>query len=651
MMKKLLLFVFALAIMGSTIAQKAGRQQAVATKHSPTMATNVIDKETSNTGNLPTTLFQNESKGNTALATTLIGSARNIYGGLLVFQNCLTYNKDLDNIMFTHRGNDKGTLVPFGTGNDIITAFSADRGTTFTQKIAMTNGLANRYPSGVFYNPTGNTDTANVYTLVAGPLNTNSVWNENYYHSGKYDGTGQNHQEFATDATYLELMRNGLTATTDGGFHISGIGTVLNSAQTGYTDCRVFDMNGTWNTTTKQVDWAAKGEITPNIVAASTGLIYVDGSYTKAAWSKDGSVGYLMMLAGDNRPASKPSITPIIWKSTDKGTTWTILDYFNWSTVPAIREHIYPTNMDTSVYKPYFEEASIVLDANDKPHIFGMVRGASSSNVDSLNYIWTRTSTGTMPDGNIIELYLDNTNAWKGTWVDSISAESVPYTKSPYVSSPDNIGWDHRLTASTNDGRDEIFASWTDSDWIFWGTEAYDFNPDLKVWRHNINSTSVAPSPVNLTANTDLWGLVFFHFTAPEVIQLDPTTYELPLVIADINTSGLQADEPVYYKYVSGADVVLGTNDHAAAKSSIASACYPNPFSGSTKVDVTVEKAANVTISVTDITGQMISSTNYGTMTTGKHTITFDGTNLHSGVYLYSVTVGDQKFNSKMIIK
>ena len=94
----------------------------------------------------------------------------------------------------------------------------------------------------------------------------------------------------------------------------------------------------------------------------------------------------------------------------------------------------------------------------------------------------------------------------------------------------------------------------------------------------------------------------------------------------------------------------MGTNDHSAAKSSIASVCYPNPFSGSTKVDVTVEKPANVTISVTDITGQMISSTNYGTMTTGKHTITIDGTNLHSGVYFYSITVGDQKFNSKMIV-
>ena len=368
MMKKFLLFILALAVVGSTTAQKAGRQYAVPAQHSKTIVKNVIEKESTN-GIIPNTLFQRESKGTSALTSTLIGSSRNIYGGLLCYQTDLTYNKDLDNIMFTHRGNDKGTIAILGNGNDIITGFSADRGATFTQKIAMSNGLANRYPSGVFYNPVGNNDTANAYTLVVGPLNTASVWNKNYFHSGKYDLTGQDHQEFDTDPTLLELIRNGLTATDDGKFHVSGLGSTDDG--TYYLTVKLFDMNGTWNSTTNKVDWAAKGEITPNVTARTSGGIYIDGAFSQAAWAKDGSVGYMIMLGSDNRPADKPSIAPIIWKSTNGGTSWTLLDYFNWGTLPAIRYGTYPINTDTSVYKPYFEEATIVLDANNKPHIFG----------------------------------------------------------------------------------------------------------------------------------------------------------------------------------------------------------------------------------------------------------------------------------------
>ena len=145
--------------------------------------------------------------------------------------------------------------------------------------------------------------------------------------------------------------------------------------------------------------------------------------------------------------------------------------------------------------------------------------------------------------------------------------------------------------------------------------------------------------------------MAFFHFVASELITATDH-YELPTVIADINTSGMQADEPVYYKYLKGVNFGLwtGTENHQAVNAT-AAACYPNPFTGSAKVDVTIDKPATVTLSVFDITGQKLSSTNYGTMASGKHSLTIDGTNLRSGVYFYTITIGDQKFNNKMIVK
>ena len=143
-----------------------------------------------------------ESSNSSGISKVLIGSARNIFGGLLSFQTCLTYNKELDNILFTARGNDKGTVALFGTGDDIITYTSADKGSTFVRKMTLSDGGQHRYPSGVFYNPAGNTDTANAYKLVVGPLNVGSNWDMTYMNSVKYDGTGSNLVQIATDNTY-----------------------------------------------------------------------------------------------------------------------------------------------------------------------------------------------------------------------------------------------------------------------------------------------------------------------------------------------------------------------------------------------------------------------------------------------------------------
>ena|GEM_PF-1310877 len=656
MKRKIILFFFMAVIMFPAAAQRSDRKSALRAKATSIHDRSFIEKESPSSYVCPTTTYLSGVKNPSYpyLQKNLIGSARNIFGGLLNYQTCLTYNKDLNTIMFTHRGNDKGTIVPLATGDDIVTAFSPDRGLTFSQKTALTNGESNRYPSGVLYNPSGNHDTTNAYPLVVGPVTTSSVWSSMFLHTEKYDLTNPNHQEIATDPTFLELMRNGLTATNDGRFHVGANGTTLNSAQTAYTACKLFNLDGSWNPTGNKIGWETINEITPNLVAApSDNTLYLQGDYSQAAWSMDGSVGYLLMLGADNRPASKPSITPILWKSTNGGATWTQMDYFDWSTVPAIRDNIFPTKYDTTVYKPYFEEASIVVDANNKPHVYGLVRGGYSANLDSLSYIYVRSSTQTIMDGNIVELYLDNNDTWKGDWIDSISADAVPSTKSPYVYSPDNVGWDHRLTASVSDDGQFVICGWTDSDWLFWGTEAYDLNPDLKAYGRFINEIPLQHDLNNFTANTDLWGLAFFHFISPTTITVGPGwCYTMPLVITDINTTGLQATEPVYYYYLTGCDFCLvGINDHTAGKNAIASPCYPNPFSGYTKVDLTLAKPARVNIAVNDVTGQLISSKDWGMTGTGKRSVYIDGRNLSSGIYFYTVTAGDQRYTNKMIVK
>ena len=653
-MKKLLLFAFALAIMGSTIAQKAGRQNAVPSKIRPAITKDVIEKETSNTGTLPTTLFHRELKGTRTLSKVLLGSSRNIYGGQFSYQTCLTYNMELNNIMSTFRGNQNGTIAVFGTGNDICVSISGDRGATFGKRLALSNTLNNRYPNGVIYNPAGNTDSLNAYTLVAGPRVVSS-FDFCYLNTGKYDGTGQNLHEFATDPTFdQEVWHNALTATNDGKFHFSGIAESLNSTSTGYSSFKLKDVNGTWNSTDNKIDWSDPAEIITNITVSPSDNSLNASNFNDAAWSKDGTVGYQLLLGSDNRPAAKPSYVPIIYKSTNSGATWTLLPYFDWSSLSVVTDNIFPINTDTTVYRPLFEEASMVVDANNKPHIFGYVRGGYSSDLDSLGYVYIRASTGTVMDGNVMEFYLDASDAWQGVWIDSITTSSVTAAKSPYVSSPNNIGWDHRISASATDDGSKVFCFWTESDWNFWGSERYDLNPDLKGWGHDV-TLDLQTTIKNFTANTDLWGLAFFHFTSKIAMTLPSGDWEIPNRITDINTSGLQADEPVYHYYVSGCTFTpadfLATNNLSGTNANNVTNCYPNPFSGLTNVDVTVVKPSNVNINVFNITGQMVLSTNYGSLSTGSHTLTIDGSRLHSGVYFYTISIGDQKFTNKIIVK
>jgi len=61
--------------------------------------------------------------------------------------------------------------------------------------------------------------------------------------------------------------------------------------------------------------------------------------------------------------------------------------------------------------------------------------------------------------------------------------------------------------------------------------------------------------------------------------------------------------------------------------------------------------AANVTITVSNILGQQISSTNYGMMSAGNQELTINGQNLTTGIYLYTVTIGGDSVTKKMTVK
>lgn len=77
---------------------------------------------------------------------------------------------------------------------------------------------------------------------------------------------------------------------------------------------------------------------------------------------------------------------------------------------------------------------------------------------------------------------------------------------------------------------------------------------------------------------------------------------------------------------------------------------YPNPFNPSTSIDYHLPKTSFVLIKMYDILGRDLAVLVKEVKQAGNYSITYDGKNLSSGVYLYSITAGKFHEVKKMVL-
>jgi hypothetical protein len=66
---------------------------------------------------------------------------------------------------------------------------------------------------------------------------------------------------------------------------------------------------------------------------------------------------------------------------------------------------------------------------------------------------------------------------------------------------------------------------------------------------------------------------------------------------------------------------------------------YPNPFNPMTTIRYSVPERSRVSIVVTDLLGRTVATLVNGTIESGSHTVTFDGSQLESGGYMATVSM------------
>jgi hypothetical protein len=77
---------------------------------------------------------------------------------------------------------------------------------------------------------------------------------------------------------------------------------------------------------------------------------------------------------------------------------------------------------------------------------------------------------------------------------------------------------------------------------------------------------------------------------------------------------------------------------------------YPNPFNPATTINFAVPKASDVKLTVYNVLGQLVATLIDGQLTAGAHVVTFNGSDLASGVYFYRLESGSYTANKKMLL-
>ncbi|UCC78621.1 MAG: T9SS type A sorting domain-containing protein, partial [Candidatus Zixiibacteriota bacterium] len=91
-----------------------------------------------------------------------------------------------------------------------------------------------------------------------------------------------------------------------------------------------------------------------------------------------------------------------------------------------------------------------------------------------------------------------------------------------------------------------------------------------------------------------------------------------------------------------------GERDNIPGKLSISA--YPNPFNAITTIRVALPEPGQVELTIYDLIGRQIGTLLDEYRQAGIHTITFDASDLSSGVYFYRLQAGDKEETKKMVL-
>jgi hypothetical protein len=97
-------------------------------------------------------------------------------------------------------------------------------------------------------------------------------------------------------------------------------------------------------------------------------------------------------------------------------------------------------------------------------------------------------------------------------------------------------------------------------------------------------------------------------------------------------------------------DLTAAETNTAIPEEFVFSGVYPNPFNPSTTISFALPEAAKVNLSIYDVSGRLVAELVDGMRQASTHEVTFDGSSLASGIYIYNLTAGNYTASGKMVL-
>jgi len=573
-----------------------------------------------------------------AITMSHMGHSVNIFSVLLEQQTCLSANQDLNTITFTYRQDPTYT----GGSGVFRTSLSTNGGTSFDSTTLIpwslpisASNYKGRYPSGVIYNPSGNTNYENAAIVVTGPMLIGG-WGGDLYGSEFLDGTGINNQVLPFETTLyphvasdrLTLFNRLFLQSHGDKFFVLGDANADNG--TNYTRIVYIVNIGQWDATGDSVIWN-RVSVEPDF--ATTGGLPDGEAYPALAMDDNGTNGYLV-FAGRNPDADDPlSYQPFIYQTNDGGNTWTKIP-FNWNTIPTIVDHV-ANFASAGVNRPFFDNPiEAVIDKNGNLHFACYIHKAWSNSADSLGYI---VDVKYM-NGVLFDIYQTSTG-WDATLLDTVWCDDYIFYS--------DAGGDYTIEARpqmsrTPDGKYIVFA-WADSDTSYVTDTDNEYNnmlPNIFVKVYDA-TTNTYSETINVTEGTDIEGQATWHYLADQCFDLGNGNIKVPISVGILGGAYTSDDRIDYYLLN---DVIIGPQGITSYTNTANFSIYPNPVSDQLNINL-INKGAN-TIKIMNIMGAEV----YSTVVDGKDHCTIDLSNLPAGMYIVNVS-NSTGTNAKKIVK
>lgn len=210
--------------------------------------------------------------------------------------------------------------------------------------------------------------------------------------------------------------------------------------------------------------------------------------------------------------------------------------------------------------------------------------------------------------------------------------------------------WSDPITCKDSTGATlRTFGTGTMTSKYGFGMDSLLSNDSAYVWVWNQNSTSAnGLGKFYITSGTMVASYVFNHPVnvgiagGAEVVRVPGTPDELWLLCNWQNyaLTGYKMKDILTW-YENNNELV---QDFKLAQN------YPNPFNPSTTISFMLMKAGQVKLEVFDAAGSHVKTILNAYQTAGDHKIVFNGDNLSSGIYFYTITAGDFTQTKKMML-